>query len=165
MDAPPPTTPEAFVNAGFELARLWSQFSDKISRAGMAAAAGASPATAATQMRGAVFQAMTESTDEFLRSPQFLETMKHSLSQAVEFRRRLNEFLGRIHYELQGASRQDVDQLMEVMNHLERRMGDYFERLTEQLKDVNTRLAALEQATVHPKRKPRGKPRLAKAAR
>ena len=100
----------------------------------------------ARQMRTAFFRAWADYCDELMRSPEFLETMKQSMAGAVEFRRQLNESLGKMHHEFQGTSRQDVDHLMQSMAHVERRVLNAVEGLSDQLEEVNARLDALEGA-------------------
>jgi predicted nuclease with TOPRIM domain len=88
---------------------------------------------------------MGEACDEFMRSPQFQEVMKQSLNNSIQFRKQLNDFLGRMQHEFQGTSRQDVDSLMQVMEHVERRVTDSFERLSERLDELNERLERVEK--------------------
>lgn len=123
--------------------RFWTDFANKMAATGFAAAPGATPPDATRQVRGAMFKAMGEACDEFMRSPQFQEMMKQSLTNSIQLRKQLNEWLGRMQHEFQGTSRQDVDELMQVMKHLERRMSDSFERLS-------VRLDALEKARSKP---------------
>jgi hypothetical protein len=94
---------------------------------------------------------MSEACDAFMRAPQFQEMMKQSLSASIQFRKQLNDYLGRVHHEFQGPSRQDVDQLMEVIGHVERRITDSIERLTRRVDQLSARLDRLER------RKPAGK--------
>ncbi len=129
---------DPFLDSANAVAQFWMQFATKMATAGLAAEPGSSPPEAARQVRAAVFKAMSEACDEYLRSPEFQQVMKESLSQAVQFRKQLNEWLGQIHHDFQGSSRQDIDQLMQVMRHLEQRMSDSFDRLS-------ARLDAIEQ--------------------
>ncbi len=157
------TIPETFLSAGMEWWRLWSDFGSRMMHAGAVASPMAPPAESARQLRSSVFQALAETTDEYLRSPQFLETMRFSMGQMVDFRRQLNEFLGRVHHELQGVSRQDLDQLMDALNHVERRVADNCERLTEQLQVIQQRLDAIQPLPRTSTAKPKAKHAKAKA--
>jgi septal ring factor EnvC (AmiA/AmiB activator) len=123
--------------------KFWTDFANKMAAAGFAAAPGATPPEATRQVRSAILKAMSEASDEFMRSPQFQEMMKQSLANSIQFRKQLNEWLGQMQHEFQGTSRQDVDELMQVMKHLEHRMSDGFERLS-------VRLDALEKARPKP---------------
>ena len=59
---------------------------------------------------------------------------------------------------MQGVSRQDVDQIMLALRHMERRMVDGMERLSEQLDALDQRLEKLERKSNGNKRskKPSG---------
>ena len=126
--------------------KMWTDMGSKLMDAGMASPPGMPTPDGARQMRTAFFRAWADYCDELMRSPEFLETMKQSMAGAVEFRRQLNESLGKMHHEFQGTSRQDVDHLMQSMAHVERRVLNAVEGLSDQLEEVNARLDALEGA-------------------
>jgi hypothetical protein len=119
--------------------KFWTDFANKMATAGFAAAPGAPPPDATRQVRAAMFKAMGEACDEFMRSPQFQEMMKQSLANSIQFRKQLNEWLGQIQHGFQGTSRQDVDELMQVMKHLDQRMSDGFDRLSARLDTLEKR--------------------------
>lgn len=146
---------DSFRQSAEVFTKFWTDFANQMAAAGFAAAPGATPTDATRQVRSAMFKAMGEACDEFMRSPQFQEMMKQSLANSIQFRKQLNEWLGQMQHGLQGTSRQDVDELMQVMKHLEQRMSDGFERLT-------VRLDALEKGrpkATPPASSPRKKPR------
>jgi hypothetical protein len=134
-------------------AKMWSDFAAKMATSGVAFAPGAAPPDASRQVRGAMFKAMSEACDEFMRSPQFQEMMKQSLNNSIQFRKQLNDFLGRMQHEFQGTSRQDVDSLMQVMEHVERRVTDSFERVSKRLDEIAARLDRVEKRKPSPKKK------------
>jgi len=135
-------------------AKMWSDMGSKLMDAGMSYAPGTPMPDGARQMRTAFFRAWADYCDELMRSPEFLETMKQSMAGAVEFRKQLNDSLGRMHHDFQGTSRQDVDHLMQSMVHVERRLLTAVEGLSKQLENVNQRLDALEKPAT---RKPSAK--------
>ena len=126
-------------------ARMWMNFAGEMAKAGFATMSpDQTPPDATREMRSAFFKAMSDYGEQYMRSPQFLETMKQSMAGAIEYRKQLNEFLGRIQHEFQATSRQDVDQLMLVMRHLEQRMTDGMERLSSRFDEIIDRLETLE---------------------
>jgi hypothetical protein len=135
---------DAFSPGADAFIKMWGEFANKMGAAGVAFAPEATVSDASRQVRTAMFRAMSEACDEFMRAPQFQDMMKQSLSASIQFRKQLNEFLGRIHHEFQGTSRQDVDQLMEVIGHVERRVMDSFERLSSRLDELSARLERIE---------------------
>jgi len=136
-------------------AKFWTDFATKMAAAGFAAAPGSTPPDATRQVRAAIFKAMGEACDEFMRSVQFQEMMKQSLANAVQFRKQLNEWLGQMHHEFQGTTRQDVDQMMQVMEHLERRMADGFDRLSARLDGLEKRQSRSARPVPSPHNEPR----------
>jgi hypothetical protein len=138
---------DAFPPGADPFTRMWEDFASKMGAAGMAFAPEGPLTNASRQARTAMFKAMSEACDEFMRAPQFQDMMKQSLSASIQFRKQLNDWLGRMHHEFQGTSRQDVDQLMEVIGHVERRITDSVERLASRVDQLSARLERME----HPK--------------
>ena len=150
---------DAFSAGADPFTKLWGDFASKMGAAGMAFAPENPFSNASRQVRAAMFKAMSEACDEFMRAPQFQDMMKQSLNASIQFRKQLNDYLGRMHHEFQGTSRQDVDQLMEVIGHVERRITDSVERLSSRVDQLNARLERLEKPKPAGKRagpRPRG---------
>jgi len=146
---------DAFSPGADPFTKMWGDFASRMAAAGAAFAPEVARSDPSRQVRTAMFKAMSEACDEFMRAPQFQDMMKQSLNASIEFRKQLNEFLGRMHHEFQGTSRQDVDQLMEVIGHVERRITDSVERLSTRVDHLNARLERLEQSRPGRKAGPR----------
>jgi len=86
------------------------------------------------QIRSGIFQALAKSWQEFMRSPQFLEGMKQTMDTAIAFRRMSSDFLTKARQEMQGTSRQDVDDLLLAMREMET-------RLTRRVDDLAAKVA------------------------
>jgi hypothetical protein len=124
--------------------RMWSDFATQMMRAGTAFSPTSTPPQAAREMRAALFKAWSDYCDQFMRSQEFLGMMQQSLAASIQARKQLNDFLGQVQHEFQGASRHDVDQIMLSMRHMERRFVDAMERLSEQLDRLGERLERME---------------------
>src|SRR5215469_11010948 len=109
----------------------------KMAAAGLAASPDTPPPDAARQMRSALFQAMSQQADQFMRSPQFLEFIKLSLDSSIQSREQLNEFYTRMHHEIQGVARQDIDHILSGIHQSETRIMDRLEEITRRLEDLN----------------------------
>lgn len=133
--------------------KMWTDAASKMMGAAQPTAA-EMPPDVARQMRSAWLDAYSQFFESYFRSPEFLEMMRQSLSSGIQFRKQLNDFLGQAHHELQGTSRQDIDQLMRTMRHVEHRVVNSIERLAEQVEDVAARLKRLERAAGSGKPKP-----------
>ena len=96
-------------------------------------------------MRSAMFKAWSEYCDQFMRSAEFLEMMKQSLTGSVQMRRQLNDYLGQVHHEFQGPSRQDVDQVLASLRQLQRRLEESTEPIAARLDEISRRLDELER--------------------
>ncbi len=115
------------------LTKLWTDVATRTMAAWFSGKAHVATPMGAREMRSDIFKAVADSADAFMRTPLFLEAIKRSLNTSVQYRRHLNEMLSRVQYEFQSASRQDVDNLMQMVNHLENRMADDYERILEKM--------------------------------
>ncbi len=160
MNEQPPKAEEArwFGPDPDSIGRMWTEFASKMVQAGLAAPPGTPPPQAARQVRSALFKAMADACDDYLRSPQFLEMMRQSLRHSIQLRQQCNEFLGQMWHESQCASRQDVDSLMQVMEQVEKRMVSEFDRIGSQLAAFESRLDKLDGAGPCRKRRRPGRP-------
>lgn len=136
--------PDAWFQGADHFTRMWTDFATKMAAAGMAHQPGQQPPEAARQMRDSLLNVWREQIDRYMRSDQFKAMMARSLAGMVDSRKQINELLGRIRHELQGVSRHDVDEVMESIRHLDRRIADSVERLGERMDDIDARLAAME---------------------
>ena len=149
--------------------KMWSDFAATLTKAGMAFSPEDTPPDAARSVRTNVLKAWSQYCDDFLRSEEFVNTMKQSMKQSIEFKKQMNQMMGNVHHEFQGASRQDIDHLMQTISHLERRIIDSVERMESQLDAMGKRMDTFEnkkpsipkKTTVKPKKstaKKRSKP-------
>lgn len=127
-------------------AQMWTDFASKMAGAGFSFGADATPPEAARHVRDAMFQAMAQYCEQYMRSPQFLESMKQSMDTAIEFRKQLNDFLTRAHHEMQGVARSDVDALMVAIRRAETRVLARIEDITARLEELGDRLDKLDGA-------------------
>lgn len=104
------------------------------------------------QVRSGIFQALAKSWEEFMRSPQFLEGAKQMMDNAITFRQMTNDFLTKARQEMQGTSRQDVDDVLLAMREME-------SRLSRRMDDLSSALAASADAKPPRPNPPKAKPR------
>ena len=88
------------------------------------------------EIRSGVFSALAKSWEEFMRSPQFLESMKQWMESAVAFRKMSNDFMATARNEMQATSRDDVDTVMLAVRHMEKRLLDRVEELSTQIHEL-----------------------------
>lgn len=88
------------------------------------------------QMRTGVFQSLSEAWEAYLRSPQFLDTMRQWMDNAISFRKISNEFLGRVRNDMQAPSRSDIDTVMLAVRHMETRLLGRLDELGQQIEEL-----------------------------
>ena len=132
--------------------KIWVETLSKTMQAAFTFSPNSPPPEVLKQIRGGIFQALAESWDKFLRSPEFLEAMKHWMEQAVSFRKITNDLMGTVRHEMQAPSREDIDTVMLAVRHMEKRLLDRMEQLSLQVNGTKQRVR--QRATSLPARKP-----------
>jgi hypothetical protein len=126
------------------LFKAWSDLATKMMTAGWSVPPMASPPDMGRQLRANYLGAWSEFFDRWMRSPEFLEATRQSLSGGVEVRKQLNEFFGRLQNAFQAVSRQDFDQLIERVRGLEDRVLRDTQEILSRLEEIQARLDAGE---------------------
>ncbi|SPE60763.1 conserved hypothetical protein [Verrucomicrobia bacterium] len=120
--------------------KIWMESMSKMLQTAFAVGSDSAPPEVLRQIRSGLFQALAESWDQFMRSPQFLEGMKQWMENAVTFRKMTNDFLAKVRSEMQAPSREDIDTIVLTLRHLEKRLLDRVEDLAAQVHDLNGRI-------------------------
>src|SRR3954453_18065235 len=111
--------------------------------AGLSGDPAAGPPEAARRVRGAVFQALGESADQYMRSPQFLAMTKQSLDGAIALRKQWTEFFPQFLHAGEAVARRDVGDVMQSLRQVESRVVDRLEDVCGQLDEVGEKLDGL----------------------
>jgi hypothetical protein len=123
---------------------LWADFMSKMMGTTWGLSSNGSSTETMRQARTAAFDSWSDYCDQFMRSPMFLDSIRRWLEFNTQSRKQMSEWLGQWQHQMQGASRQDVDQIMRGLRHLEHRMSDGMERICGMLDDLSDRLDVLE---------------------
>lgn len=128
--------------------RMWADLMSGLMATGNAFTPEAAPPDAFRQMRSHWLSAWSSFWENYSRSPQFLDLMQQTFSSSLGVRKQFNDYLAEMHHQFQGVSRQDVDSLMQVIQHLEQRLVDESERITHRLNDLSYRLEQLHNSVL-----------------
>ena len=134
--------------------RIWFESFSKLAQAALTFSPDSVPPEMLRQVRTGVFQALSQSWDEFLRSPEFLEGMKQIMDQGIAFRQLSTELFTKARHDIAGVAQEDVDGAVVVLQRIERRVLDRLEGVSRQVADLNRRLDKLEAAVQPGKAKP-----------
>ncbi|HYG36013.1 MAG TPA: hypothetical protein VEC99_14580 [Clostridia bacterium] len=136
--------------------RIWTETASKMLQTAFTVTPNAPPEIL-QQIRGGIFQALARSWDEFLRSPQFLETMRQWIENAISLRKVTNDFTAKTRNEMQSPSRNDADTILLNIRHLEKRLLDRVDELAHQVHQLqgglNGRPIPAKQPTLGPRAK------------
>ena len=89
--------------------KIWIDTFSRMTQGAFAFTPDSAPPEMLRQMRSGIFQALAQSWDEYLRSPQFMEATKQWMDSAVFIRKMTNDLLTKTHHETQNPAREDID--------------------------------------------------------
>lgn len=139
---------EDWLGQGGALLNMWTDMAAKMmgaSLGGGAAAPVENPPEALRELRSGILAAWTRYCDQFMRSPQFLDSLRQAMNANIQARRQMNEALGKVQHDLQGVSRQDLDQMMRTLQHLEQGIATGVERISQRLDELNARVDDMDR--------------------
>jgi hypothetical protein len=135
--------------------RIWLDSATKMFQSAFTSSLDSPPPEMLKQIRSGIFAALAQSWDEFMRSPQFLDSMKQWMENAISFRKMSNDLMARARTELQAPSRDDTDMLMLSIRHMEKRLLDRIEELDAELKALKQEINPRPRPTTKRKTVPR----------
>ncbi len=131
--------------------KIWLETMSRIMQAAFTISPNSPPPDALRQMRSGVWNALADSWEEFMRSPQFLNGVRQWMDNAIAFRKLSNDFMARIRTELQAPSRGDIDTIMLTVRHMEKRLLDRVDELSRQVAELNQRVGGKRKRAAKPK--------------
>jgi hypothetical protein len=117
-----------------QMGEVWGRFSP-----------GKPPPDAIREVRSEMLKVLTETWDQFMRTPQFMEYMKNSMDGFLNLRQMAAEAMTRNHHEMQSPAREDIDGVLLAIRHMERRLLDRIEDVENGVNAVGRRLEKIEE--------------------
>jgi hypothetical protein len=114
--------------------KIWTESFTKLIQAASVFTPNSAPPELLREIRSGILNALAKSWDEFLRSPQFQESMKQWMDRAVAFRKTTQDIMTRARKEMQAPSSSDIDAIMLSVRHMETRILNRLEALEQQFK-------------------------------
>jgi len=119
--------------------KIWMETFTRMAQSAFTFSPDSAPPEVLRQMRSGIFQALAQSWDEYLRSPQFMEATKQWMDSAIFYRKMTNDLLTKARHETEDIAREDIDSIMLAVRHMETRILD-------RLEDLTARVDALDPA-------------------
>ena len=148
---------------GAAFQKIWLESMSKLMQTACTFTPNSTPPELMREIRNGIFQALSESWNEFLRSPQFQENMKQWMDNAIAFRKLSNDFMGKVRKEMQAPAREDIDTILLNVRHMENRILDRIEDLSKEVEALKRPSSAARPPSRQTKN--RNGARRAKAAR
>ena len=116
--------------------KIWLESISKLLNTAFTFGGDSPPPEILREIRTGVFSALAKSWEEFMRSPQFLDSMKQWMDNAIAFRKMSNDFMATARNEMQATSKDDIDTIMLAVRHMEKRLLDRVEELSTQVHEL-----------------------------
>jgi hypothetical protein len=123
-----------------QMGQMWLEMISKMGSTFTSAKPGAAPPEAARQIRGAVFKAMSEQMDQFMRTEGFLQGIKSTLDQTMDIQSQYKNAATQFRHATEGVAVQDINAVMTHLRQFESRVLDQLEDLHAQMASISQRL-------------------------
>ena len=137
--------------------KIWTESMSKLMQAACTFSPNSAPPELLREIRSGILQALAETWNEFLRSPQFLQGMKQWMDNAIAFRKISNDFMAKARQEMQAPSRDDIDTIMLTVRHMETRILDRIETLSKQLNELKKPTVTQKKSAARARTAPNGR--------
>jgi hypothetical protein len=131
--------------------KIWMESMSKLMQTAFTLTPNSPPPEILRQIRSGIFQALAQTWEEFMRSPQFLEGMKQWMETAINFRKITNDFMAKIRNEMQAPSRDDIDTILLSVRHMEKRLLDRVDELAAQVAELKQQVGPATGRRTAPK--------------
>src|SRR5262249_47429560 len=123
--------------------QFWSDVMSRMTAAGFVQPAADSEGL--ERMQRIFFDAMAKYADEFMRSPQFLESLKATMDNAMAFRRQLDQWITSSLQSAQMPTHSDMTDVVARIHSMEK-------RVLERMDELDGRVGTLENGHPRPRR-------------
>lgn len=125
--------------------KMWTDSFTRMSEVWGSFSPGKPPPEAIREVRAGMLKVLTETWDQFMRTPQFMDNMKTSMDGFMDMRQMTADAMTRNYHEMQLPAREDIDAVLLAIRHTERRLLDRIEEVENAVTAVGQRLAKTEE--------------------
>lgn len=125
--------PESNPDPTAAFGKLWSDSCSRLMQAAMSSRPETAPPELLRQIRNGLMQALSQSWQEYLRSPQFLEGSKQMMEQAVAFQKFSTEVLTKTRHATEGVAHEDLESLRAALGQMESRLARRMDALSAEI--------------------------------
>jgi hypothetical protein len=96
------------------------------------------------QLQSAQLKWWNEYLARFMRSPDFLEMVRNSMTAVLNSRKQMNDWLGEVQHEAQRVTPEDIDHLDQMLRRQEEQFKAAMRKVLRRLDELSDRLSAWE---------------------
>ena len=116
------------------MTRVWSEYSPQNP-----------PPDELKKVRNGVLRAVSQSWDDYMRSPEFLETMRDTMNNSIQWKKWTKENSSKFHAAMGSASKEDMQGVMVAVQHVERRVLDSLDEMRSKVAGMKSELEGIQE--------------------
>jgi hypothetical protein len=98
-------------------------------------------------LRNGVLKAVSRTWEEYMRTPEFMEAMRESMKNSVQWKKMAKDSTNQMHTAMGSATKDDMQGVMEAVQHVEHRVLDHLEGMEVKMEDMQLELKGLQTQT------------------
>ena len=116
------------------MARVWSEYSPQNP-----------PPDELKKVRQGVLRAISQSWEDYMRSPEFLHSMRETMNNSIQWQKWTKENSRKFHQATGGASKDDMQGVMVAIQHVERRVLDCLDEMQAKVNNMQAELDGMQE--------------------
>ncbi len=118
-----------WMNSMSGMGKVWSEYSPQNP-----------PTEEIKKMRNGVLRAVSQTWEEYMRTPEFMEMMRETLNNSVQWQKMTKDSTNKVHQAMGSASKDDIQGVLASVQHVERRLLDHLDAMQSRLEAMQSNL-------------------------
>lgn len=92
------------------------------------------------KMRNGVLRAVSQTWEEYMRTPEFMEMMRETLNNSVQWQKMTKDSTNKVHQAMGSVTKDDIQGVLASVQHVERRLLDHLDAMQSRLEAMQSNL-------------------------
>ncbi len=118
------------------MSKVWSEYSPQNP-----------PPEELKKMRNGVLRAVSQTWEEYMRTPEFMEIMRDTMNNSVQWQKMAKENTNKMHKAMGSATKDDIQGVLAAIHHVERRLLDHLDAMQSKIEGMQSDLDGAQTKT------------------
>lgn len=92
------------------------------------------------KLRNGVLRAVSQTWEEYMRTPEFMEMMRETLNNSVQWQKMTKDSTNKVHQAMGSVTKDDIQGVLASVQHVERRLLDHLDAMQSRLEAMQSNL-------------------------